>query len=151
VATLAERHGALVLDVTGVLIDALRSQSEGKIGWDDVVAADARPAGTREALGLSRLVELALPSIDRAIQQAEGEGPLLLVEASPLARYDKLSMLSRWTDLAAPRPRAVWLLVSQLSGNTGPVVDGRPLPLAAPGQFVRLDDEWLAPVAPASA
>ncbi len=150
-ATLVERHGALVLDVTGMLIDALRSQSEGKIGWDDVVAADARPAGTREALGLSRLVELALPSIDRTIEQAEGEGPLLLVEASPLARYDKLSMLSRWTDLAAPRPRAVWLLVSQLSGNSGPVVDGRPLPLAAPGQFVRLDDEWLAPAALASA
>jgi serine/threonine protein kinase len=151
VGSLCERHGAQVLDVTGVLIDALRSQSEGKIGWDDVVAADARPAGTREALGLSRLVDLALPGIDRAIEQAEGEGPLLLVEASPLARYDKLSTLSRWTDLAAPRPRAVWLLVPQLAGNTGPMVDGRPLPLAAPGQFVRLDDEWLTPAAPATA
>jgi hypothetical protein len=28
--------------------------------------------------------------------------------------------------------------------NYGPLVDGRPLPLAAPGQFVRLDAEWLA-------
>ncbi|MCZ2839926.1 BREX system serine/threonine kinase PglW [Modestobacter sp. VKM Ac-2985] len=151
VTTLVERHGARVLDVTGVFIDALRTQSEGKIGWTDVVAADARPAGTREALGLSRLVEFALPAINRAIEAMDGESPLLLVEASPLSRYDKLSMLSRWTDLSAPRRQAVWVLVPQLAGNTGPMLDGRPLPLAAPGQFLRLDDEWLAPVAPATA
>jgi hypothetical protein len=32
----------------------------------------------------------------------------------------------------------VWLLVPQMMGSLGPVLDGRPLPLAAPGQFLRL-------------
>ena len=52
-------------------------------------------------------------------------------------------MLSRWTDLAARRPQAIWVLVPQLSGTQGAVVDKRPLPLAAPGQFFRLDAEWI--------
>jgi hypothetical protein len=154
VGLLQERYGVQALDLTGVLIDELHRQSEGKISWTDVVAADAKQPGTRDALGLARLVELALPAIDQAIETAFAESagserPVVLLEASPLARYDRLSSLSRWTDLAAPRAQAVWLLVPQLSGNTGAMVDGRPLPLAAPGQFLRLDEEWLTPVAPA--
>lgn len=31
----------------------------------------------------------------------------------------------------------------QLAGNTGAMVDGRPLPLAAHGQYVRLGEESL--------
>ena len=59
-------------------------------------------------------------------------------------------MLARWTDLAAPRPQAVWLLVPQLPGTQGAVVDGRPSPLAAPGQLLRMDTEWFTlPLAPA--
>lgn len=154
VGLLRERYGVQALDLTGVLIDELHRQSEGKISWMDVVAADAKQPGTRDALGLARLVELALPAIDQAIEasfaeSAGSERPVVLVEASPLARYDRLSTLSRWTDLAARRGQAVWLLVPQLSGNTGAMVDGRPLPLAAPGQFLRLDEEWLTPQAPA--
>ncbi|PRY37175.1 serine/threonine protein kinase [Geodermatophilus tzadiensis] len=150
VEALVKRHGAHVVDLTGVLIDELHRQAEGRIPWPAVVAADARPLGTREAEGLARLVALALPGVERAIEDAAGEAddarPVLLVEAAPLARYDQLALLSRWTDLAAPRQQAIWLLVPQLSGNTGAMIDGRPLPLAAPGQFVRLDEEWLTPL-----
>ena len=52
-------------------------------------------------------------------------------------------MLSRWADLATRRPQAIWVLVPQLPGNQGAIIDGRPLPLAAPGQFFRLDAEWI--------
>lgn len=76
-----------------------------------------------------------MPAIDAAIEQAEGAGPLLLIEASPLARYDKLSMLSRWTDLAAPRPRAVWLLVPQLCA-----VERLAIPAARPCRGQRADN-----------
>jgi serine/threonine protein kinase len=155
VEALVQRHGAQVVDLTDVLIEELHRQAEGRIPWDAVVAADARPAGTRDAEGLSRLVELSLPAVERAVEVAAGGSdhprPVLLVEAAPLARYDRLAPLSRWTDLAAPRQQAIWLLVPQLSGNTGAMIDGRPLPLAAPGQFVRLDEEWLVPAATAPA
>jgi hypothetical protein len=68
---------------------------------------------------------------------------VLLTEAAPLARYDNVGLLARWTDLAAPRRRAVWLLVPQLGGTQGPVLDGRPVPLATPHQFVKVDTDWL--------
>ena len=67
----------------------------------------------------------------------------MLTEIAPLARYGHLAMLSQWTDLAARRPQAIWVIVPQLPGSQGAVVDKRPLPLAAPGQFLRLDAEWI--------
>jgi hypothetical protein len=86
-----------------------------------------------------------MPAVDAAIETAVGRGgaPLLLTEAGPLARYERLAVLTRWADLASPRGWAVWPLVPQLVGNTGAVIDGRPLPLAAPGQFFRMDSDWI--------
>ena len=151
---LAAGYDAVVLDVTSLLLDALRAQSDGKISWAEVVAADAAQPGSREQLGLSHLVGLALPMVAEAIESAclaapRGSRPVLLTEVAPLARYDRLATLSRWTDLAAPREQAIWLLVPQLVGSDGPVVDGRPLPLGAPGQFLRLDQEWVDAATPA--
>jgi len=132
-----------------VLLDALRSRAE-EVGvpWDAVQAADADAEGTRGAQGLAQLVTEALPAINAAITAAcddalAGTRPVLLTEAAPLARYGHLSTLSRWTDLATPRTQAVWLLVPQLHATQGAVVDTRPLPLAAPGQYLRLDADWL--------
>jgi hypothetical protein len=69
---------------------------------------------------------------------------VLLVEAGPLARWDKLTgTLTRWSDLTTRRGSAVWLLAPQLIGNQGAVIDGRPVPLAAPGQYFRLDAGWI--------
>jgi len=149
VATLVRELGAQVVDLTRVLIDALRTQAEQVgIPWDYVQAADADAEGTRGAQGLAQLVTQALPAIDAAITAAcdgapAGTRPVLLTEAAPLARYGHLATLSRWTDLATPRAQAVWLLVPQLHATQGAVVDTRPLPLAAPGQYLRLDADWL--------
>lgn len=149
VEALRTRHGATVLDLTNVLVEALRAQaSTVGIPWEAVRAADAAQSGTRDAQGLAALVERAVPTVDAAIESAlaAAGGPVLLTEAAPLARYDKLAALSRWSDITTRRAQALWLLVPQLAGNHGPVVDGRPIPLGAPGQFVRLDGEWLNPV-----
>jgi hypothetical protein len=83
-------------------------------------------------------------AIDTAVKEVpEGTRPVLLTEIAPLARYDHLAKLSQWADLATRRPQAIWLLVPQLAGSQGAVVDKRPLPLAAPGQYFRLDAEWI--------
>jgi len=146
-AVLQRTHRAQVLDLTGVLLETMRTEVDHLTGltWRMVQAADAAPPGSRDARGLAVLVTRALPTLQAAIETAldTASGPLLLVEAGPLARYDALALLSRWTDLACGRGNAVWLLVPQLIGNTGPVIDGRPLPLAAPSQFFRLDGEWI--------
>jgi serine/threonine protein kinase len=157
IEALSDRFGAMVMDVTQVLIDAMRAQAaELGLPWDMVQAADAAPQGSRDATGLAALVQRSLPAIDAAIDAAvseapEGTRPVLLTELAPLARYGHLAMLSRWSDLAARRPQAIWVIVPQLSGTQGAIIDKRPLPLAAPGQFFRLDAEWISsrPAVPA--
>ena len=146
---LHSHYGAQIIDLTQVLIDAMhQSAHEVNLPWETVTAADAAAPGSREAAGLSVLVNRALPALEAAIEAAamsdgEGDDPVLLTESAPLARYDHLALLSRWTDLASKRARAVWLLVPQLLGNQGAMIDSRPLPLAAPGQFIRIDYDWL--------
>jgi serine/threonine protein kinase len=146
---LTARFGAMLVDVTDVLINTMRAQAaEVGLPWDMVQAADAAPQGSRDATGLAALVQRSLPAVEAAIDAAatgapEGTRPVLLTEIAPLARYGHLAMLSRWADLAARRPQAIWALVPQLSGSQGPIIDRRPLPLAAPGQFFRLDPGWI--------
>jgi serine/threonine protein kinase len=150
VTSLLKRFGAVKVDVTHVLIDAMKQQAaEIGLDWKFVRAADAAPSGTREAEGLSVLVQRSLPAINAAIKAAtaaspEGTRPVLVTEVAPLARYNHLNALGPWADLATRRAQAIWVLVPQLAGNTGAIVDRRSLPLAAPGQFMRLDPEWIA-------
>jgi serine/threonine protein kinase len=150
------RYGATTVDLTGTLLDALRSVSAAaNMPWDLVRAADAERESSRPRRGLEELIRRSWPEVEAAVERALAAGredsPVLLTDAAPLARYDNMALLTRWTDLAAPRRRAVWLLVPQLNGNHGPVVDGRPIPLAAPNQFVNLDNEWIDSAAALSA
>jgi serine/threonine protein kinase len=157
IEALTERCGAAVVDVTQALIEAMRAQAtEVGLPWDMVQAADAAPQGSRDAAGLAALVQRSLPAVDTAVEVAassapQGTRPVLLTELAPLARYGHLDMLSRWTDLAAPRPQAIWVLVPQLPGTQGAIIDKRPLPLAAPGQFFRLDVGWIDSKPPVTA
>ena len=148
VQRLRDRHRVQIVDVTRVLIVAMREQAAAVgLPWDTVRAADAAVAGSRDAAGLAALVARTVGAVDDAIAEAtRGERPVLLVELSPLSRYGHLSTLARWTDLSLRRAQPIWALVPQLPGNTGPLVDGKPLPLSAPGQFLRLDTEWFAAV-----
>lgn len=143
---LVETQGAVAVDVTAVLLDALHREAEAAgLGWNVVTAADAQAPESRPGRGLAALVQRALPAVHEAIRiAADSAGPaVLLTDVEPLARYDHLAELARWTDLTAPRPAAVWLLLPQLAESRGASVDGKPVPLAAPGQYLRLDEEWL--------
>jgi serine/threonine protein kinase len=145
---LVRNHEAALIDMTRVLIETLRSHAaDAGVPWDLVREADAAQPGTRDAMGLAALVEQSLPAVVDAVEGAaisESAQPVVITEVAALARYGHLGVLSRWTDLAAHRPQAIWVMVPQLVGNQGPMIDGSALPLAAPGQFVRLDSEWFA-------
>lgn len=144
---LVEAYGADVVDVTGVLLQALRSESErANLPWDLVLSADAEAPSSRGAQGLSALVARSWPTVIETIEGTMtkgGEGPVILTDSSPLARYDAMGLLARWTDLSAGRARALWLVAPQLGGNQGSSLDGRPIPLATPSQFLRLDADWI--------
>jgi hypothetical protein len=153
---LTARFGATVVDITQVLIEAMREQAAAVgLPWDLVRAADAAPGGGRDAEGLAVLVRRSLPAVDAAIDGAgtaapEDTSPVLLTELAPLARYGHLNMLAPRADPATRRPQALWVLVPQLPMNTGALIDQKPLPLAAPGQFFRLEPEWIDAQASAS-
>jgi serine/threonine protein kinase len=145
---LGVEYGATVINLSAVLIEAMREQaSTVGLPWSKVRSADAQPPGSRDAQGVAALVERALPAVEMAIEAGlaqSGSGPLVLTDAAPLARYGAIGRLSRWTDLSTSKARALWLVLPQLHANQGPLLDQRPIPLAAPGQFVYVDPEWVA-------
>jgi len=147
VVGLERRYAAHTVDVTSVLIESLRSQAAAVgLPWETVRAADAEPITSRGRQGLGAMVRASWDDVIAAVEAAlddTSDGPVVLTEASPLARYDNMALLARWSDLSVARPRAVWLVVPQLAGNTGARLDGRPVPVTAPSQFVAVDHEWV--------
>lgn len=147
---LAERFGAVEVDLTEVLLGAVRDLADSAgMRWETIQAADAAAEGSRPAQGLAALVARSLPTVTEVIDAAAGSGgetvrPVLLTGVAPLARYGHLSVLAPWTDLSRARRQAIWLLVPQLRGDRGAMVDGHPVPLNSPGQLVHLDAGWLA-------
>lgn len=144
---LQQEFDATVLNVTELLLAALREQADAApLPWSMIVDADAQAAGSRAAQGLQKLIMRALPSVDDAVDAAltsGGDNPVVLTDAAVLARYQAVARLTRWTDLTSARGRALWLVVPQLHANHGPLLDGRPLPLASPGQFVPIGRDWV--------
>ena len=149
VRSLAARYEADVVDITGQLIEAMRGAAASHgVPWDVVLAADAQPADGPDRANLDALVGLCVPGVVESIAGVIDGGvdrPVLLTEAAPLARYGHVGVLSRWTDMTIPRHRAVWLAVPLAPNTAGTLLDGVPLPLGSPGQFVRLDARWRPP------
>jgi serine/threonine protein kinase len=147
VGVLTTHFDAVTLDLTHTLMDALHATAASAgLPWDVVLGADADQPGSRAHNGLRALVERSLPTvratIETTLQEAAGR-PVALLDASLLARYDALGLLADWMDLSTPRPTAVWLVVPQLHGNIGPMVDGHSLPLTAPNQYVSVPRDWI--------
>ncbi|MCB1286340.1 MAG: BREX system serine/threonine kinase PglW [Mycobacterium sp.] len=141
-AALAEIYDGHIHDLTAALIAGMRdlAQRQG-VSWDLIRGADAADAGPRDAQGLRTVVDRVIPQLWSDLEQKvftdSGEtGPLILTEASPLARYDHLNLLTKLGDLSAPRRRPVWLILPQLRGQHGPLVDRKPIQLGSPSQFL---------------
>ncbi|MBB1516009.1 BREX system serine/threonine kinase PglW [Tessaracoccus sp. MC1679] len=145
---LTTHFDAVALDLTHTLMDALHATAaHAGLSWAVVLGADADQPGTRAHTGLRALVERSLPAVAAAIDEtltSAGGRPVALLDASLLARYDALGLLAGWMDLSTPRPTAVWLVVPQLHGNLGPMVDGHSLPLTAPNQYVSVPRDWIS-------
>lgn len=162
---LAHHYDGQIVDVTGEVIAAMhRLADERGISWDLVRGADAAAAASRDAKGLKVLVDSVMPELRERLEAAvftpaqldapggdgaggadgaDGAGgPLILTEPSPLARYGYMNVLAGLSDLTAPRRRPVWIVLPQLHGRRGAMVDGTPIQLGAPGgQFVTWTSE----------
>lgn len=142
-AELAAAFGGQLVDVTAHLIEAMRAlaQQQG-ISWDLVRGADAADATPMDARGLRAVIDRVVPQLRKDLEANIFDGdshdaPLILTEVSPLARYGHLDVLAKLSDLAAPRRRPVWVILPQLRGQTGALVDRKPIQLGSPGgQFL---------------
>jgi hypothetical protein len=140
---LTASYGGEVIDVTGRLIAAMRElATQQGVSWDLIRSADAAEPGSRDARGLHAVIDRVVPALWADLHAAVFDGeatlrPLILTEVSPLARYEHLDVLAKLSDLSAPRRRPVWVILPQLRGQVGPLVDRKPIQLGAPGgQFV---------------
>ncbi|MFC4020361.1 BREX system serine/threonine kinase PglW [Micromonospora sp. GCM10011542] len=127
------------VDVTAVMLDRLRSLG---FPWEAIVAADngsALDADFRSLVDLFR--HQVVPAVSAAI--AAANGPVLLTEAAPLARYGQLGLLQELADPTRPRPAARLLLVPARRPEPA-VLDGAQLPLTSPAsQSLWLADDWV--------
>lgn len=140
---LAETYGGQIVDVTTRLVTAMRDlAAQQGVSWDLIRGADAAEPGSRDARGLRAVIDRVVPQLTAELHKAVFEventnQPLILTEISPLARYDHLDVLAKLSDLSAPRRRPVWVVIPQLRGQVGALVDRKPIQLGSPGgQFV---------------
>ncbi|MFF3869050.1 BREX system serine/threonine kinase PglW [Micromonospora sp. NPDC001898] len=127
------------VDVTAILLERLRALG---VPWEAIVAADngsPLDADFRSLLDLFR--HQVVPAVGAAI--AAADGPVLITEAAPLARYGQLGLLQELADPTRPRPAARLLLVPAWRPEPA-VLDGVQLPLTSPAsQSLWLADEWI--------
>lgn len=144
----SDRFGARAFNVTERFLHHLRATNDAltkPVPWAAVRQADAEPTTSRGGRGLRKLAEQAIAHVVEEITEllADAEqAPVLLTEASPLARYGQTGALTRWSDLSRPREQALWLLLPQLVGHQGALLEGVPVQ-SSPNQFVAVDRAWI--------
>ena len=127
----------------------LRAAAEAlRVQWEVVLRADAAPPESRDRQNLGRLVDRALPGVEREL--LEREGTLLLLHPGLLARYDRLDVLERLRDTLSRPPeanghrlRSLWVLLPEDRQKELPMLDGRAVPVIGPGDWARVPRSWL--------
>lgn len=140
ITALRDRFDVEVVDVTAELLTAMRLTADANnVNWSIVLRADRPDAAPQDAANLRLLVKLAAAGLEERL--LTDSRPLLIVEAAPLARYDRLAVLERLADKATNRPAARWLLLP-VEQDGQPYIDSWPAPGALGA--VRLSPVWLA-------
>ncbi|MEU4409708.1 hypothetical protein AB0F88_34795 [Streptosporangium sp. NPDC023963] len=139
IPALRTRFGAETLDVTAELLTAMRATADALgVDWSLVRRADRPGAAPQDAANLRRLVALAAAGLEERLT-TEPE-PLLVVEAAPLPRYDRLAVLERLADKATARPAARWLLLPVERGGA-PHLEDRPAPAIL--SALKIPTKWI--------
>lgn len=128
-----------VIDITAELLTAMHAtaQTHG-VDWTLVLRSDRPDAAPQDAANLRQLVALAAVKLEEKLRHARE--PLLIVEAAPLARYDRLVVLEHLADQTSARPAARWLLLP--ANQVGRAhLDNHPAPGAL--SAIHLSTTWI--------
>ena len=131
-ARIVQEHGAAVIDLADVALRALKAGAlENNVKWPTVLSADAEPTGSRAR---GNLLQLARAAIAPAWETLMGdERPLVLTNASVLARLGLVDLIAQATDLATARAGARWFLLPKPQSGGTPSLDGIAFPFGADG------------------
>lgn len=139
VGALVSQFGAAHVDVAaGVIGDLHQIMVDSGQGdkFDTLLGLDTRSARS----DLMYPVRAAAGRVLTAAVHADAPA-VVLTDVSILARFDALDQLRPYADITeGGNPRAVWIVVPHERGDDSSVsVEGRPLPLTSPSQFIRFD------------
>jgi len=113
--------------------------------WDVVLRADAAERDSVDWTRLKALVGEAIPGVEEEIGKMEGV--VLVTDVGLLVRYDQLSLIDRLRDQAGKRGstlRTLWLLIPGDPSVEWPLLDGAPIPVIGPTQWIPIPSAWIA-------
>jgi hypothetical protein len=146
-AELAARFGARPVNVAARFVSTLRSlvDARPKPTWETVLGADAADPGSRDALKLAEFTRQAWESLrPELVSMVDGNGPLLLHDAGPLARYRAMELLEAVAGAARGGAGVVWLLCPMEDPGQLPKLDGTVVPIVTENEWISLPDLWVA-------
>ncbi|MCQ4043248.1 BREX system serine/threonine kinase PglW [Streptantibioticus rubrisoli] len=142
--------GAEVLSVAELFIAALHEQVDRrpKPTWETILKADVAEPGSKAAMKFAEYARTAWslvePRIAARLGRANGDGPVLLVDAGVLARYDAMATLERLADRARHGERALWLLCPQSDPARPPRLGRTAVAYQSGlGEWIELPDAWV--------
>ena len=150
-AVAAARHLAARFDLVPRSLDALllgalrRAADTANVDWSLVLRADAAQRDSRDWKNLIRLLDRALPTVERDLLATPGA--VLLTEPGLLGRYDRLDLLERLRErLHDPKAGhaldALLVLVPADRQHRLPTLAGRAVPILGPSDFLDLPPAW---------
>jgi hypothetical protein len=134
----------VTVDIERWFLDELLASAQAvNVSWEKVLTADLATEGT-DYVNLRRLTHEAAGRLEARVLKA---GPLVLAwNPGILAAYDEVNVLDRLrmqAGLATSELQTLWVVVFGSSGNAHPMVDGRPLPVEGPAEWLDLSTPWL--------
>jgi hypothetical protein len=132
------------VDLERWFLDELMTSTRAvNVTWEKVLAADLAQEGT-DYVNLRRLTHEAAGRLEERVRQAGTR--VLAWNPGILAAYDELSVLDRLrmqAGLATSELKVLWVVVFGPTGEARPMVDGKPIPVEGPVEWIDLSRPWL--------
>ena len=145
-AALVSAFAATTVSIESVFLAEMKKTAAAlRVDWDRVVRADAAAADSREWRNVLMLAEKTKPAVEAEILTSKGI--TIATRLGVLARYGQVDLLERLRDrLSRPRaegPSALWVLAVVDDKAAAPILDGVPIPVVTPNEWLRIPHSWV--------
>jgi serine/threonine protein kinase len=140
----AAPYDMVTVDLERWFLDELLASAKAvNVAWERLLTADLATEGTDFA-NLRRLTHEAARRLEERIPRV---GPRVIAwNPGILATYDEINVIDRLrmqSGRANSDLQVLWLVVFGPTGEARPVVDGKPIPVEGPAEWLDLPTPWL--------